>query len=418
MDITALHFEEPVLVKYKKEDGTYGIARVTKYPDDDCDSPRDWDGNIGKMVCWSSRHTLGDNHEYETPRHFLRSFFLETVMKAPHFGQPVISFIEDGLAKNVRFQDHDEDHPGCRVIEGRAEDDDEWVYVNDIAWPSDVSADRTWLASQCVDWLTMNEVRTIIKSMPDVLVLPLYIYEHSGVCLSTSPFNDPWDSGQVGYIYCTLEDAKKQWGIDPDQNTWKERAKAEMENEVEIYNTFLGGGCYRIAVENFAGDFSMLYKDCDPLFKDVEDGNCGGFFDGYDDDEAVNFIQEALGGDITDISDEEITAIRENYIQYVTSTQGNDADATQKREFFVDTPLGRLRVYAKTADDDPKNFPGVYIDLVGKDGKDGTTDSQMITCVEFESATQELQTCSWIVPGDEREPDALVTHEISVPDAD
>lgn len=39
-------------------------------------------------------------------------------------------------------------------------------------------------------------------------ILPVYMYDHSGITISVYPFNDPWDSGQIGYIYCTKKQAK------------------------------------------------------------------------------------------------------------------------------------------------------------------------------------------------------------------
>ena len=32
-------------------------------------------------------------------------------------------------------------------------------------------------------------------------ILPVYMYNHSGICISTTPFSCKWDSGQIGYIY-------------------------------------------------------------------------------------------------------------------------------------------------------------------------------------------------------------------------
>jgi hypothetical protein len=38
----------------------------------------------------------------------------------------------------------------------------------------------------------------------EMIVVPLYLYDHSGITMSTSPFSCPWDSGQVGYIWVPL----------------------------------------------------------------------------------------------------------------------------------------------------------------------------------------------------------------------
>ena len=45
------------------------------------------------------------------------------------------------------------------------------------------------------------------------IVLSLYLYDHSGITMRTSPFSCPWDSGQVGFIYCDKDDIRKNWGV-------------------------------------------------------------------------------------------------------------------------------------------------------------------------------------------------------------
>ena len=44
---------------------------------------------------------------------------------------------------------------------------------------------------------------------------------------------------------------------------------------------------------------------------------------------------------------------------------------TGGRDFILNTPVGAIRVYAKTADDNPKLFPGIYIDIL-RWGKEDT----------------------------------------------
>ncbi len=61
----------------------------------------------------------------------------------------------------------------------------------------------------------------------------------------------------------------------------------------------------------------------------------------------------------------------------------------KKRCFEVETPLGRLKVYAKQENDVPEDYPGVYVDLLGKDSDEAI----LLTCVEYNSAKQVLQTC-------------------------
>ncbi len=77
-----------------------------------------------------------------------------------------------------------------------------------------------------------------------------------------------------------------------------------------------------------------------------------------------------------------------------------------KREFYIDTPVGRLHVYAKSNVD-----PGVYIDLVGVPDADGELMDELLCCVEYESYTGVLQTVVY-QPGDD-EPVSILKYEMT-----
>lgn len=51
------------------------------------------------------------------------------------------------------------------------------------------------------------------KANDVAVTLPLYLYDHSGITMNTSGFSCPWDSGQVGVIYCTNADIRENWGV-------------------------------------------------------------------------------------------------------------------------------------------------------------------------------------------------------------
>lgn len=75
------------------------------------------------------------------------------------------------------------------------------------------------------------------------VVLPLFLYDHSGVGMSTDnsryPFNCPWDAGQVGWIYVEAATITEEWGKDE-----REQAAACLQSEVETYDQFLRGDVY------------------------------------------------------------------------------------------------------------------------------------------------------------------------------
>lgn len=75
-------------------------------------------------------------------------------------------------------------------------------------------------------------------------ILPLYLYDHSGITISTSSFQCNWDSGRVGFIYCTAKDVE---GLGPDWQT-EEHVYNILRGEVETYDQYLTGDIYSFEV--------------------------------------------------------------------------------------------------------------------------------------------------------------------------
>lgn len=153
--------------------------------DNSPDSPREWD-NLGTMVCWSRRYSLGDEHV------FMESIYSE----------------KDGSYTEIKDE------------------------------PDDF-----------LEWLTIY---------PSV-VLPIYKYEHGGICLSTSnasyPFNDMWDAGQIGWIYVTHEKIAKEYGWKRITNARRTRIEEYLKNEIKVYNMYLNGEVYGFEILDCHGEY-------------------------------------------------------------------------------------------------------------------------------------------------------------------
>ena len=87
-----------------------------------------------------------------------------------------------------------------------------------------------------------------------VVYLPVYMYDHSGLTISTEPFSCPWDSGQLGIIYITPEKIAEEW---PDGHK-PEDVLATLKEEVEQYNDYLSGQCYGFEIRFPGGSPAML----------------------------------------------------------------------------------------------------------------------------------------------------------------
>ena len=80
------------------------------------------------------------------------------------------------------------------------------------------------------------------------VVLSVYMYEHSGIALSTDnseyPFTDRWDSGQVGFIYCDYETIKKEYSIKRISKATIKRVKEVLNGEIKTYSQYLNNEVY------------------------------------------------------------------------------------------------------------------------------------------------------------------------------
>ncbi len=99
------------------------------------------------------------------------------------------------------------------------------------------------------DFLSAMEARVDIEGK--YAILPLYLYDHSGLSISTGSFRGravhaEWDSGQVGYIYAHIDNAKKEFGKSyiEKHGGEKEALIAFLEGEIEEYDKCLRGECY------------------------------------------------------------------------------------------------------------------------------------------------------------------------------
>jgi len=97
------------------------------------------------------------------------------------------------------------------------------------------------------EWLETSEGKGAI-------VLPLYLYDHSGITMSTGPFSCPWDSGQVGWIYATRETIRKEYSAKRITKKLRTKVVEVLQGEVKTYDEFLTGQVYGYVVEDAEGN--------------------------------------------------------------------------------------------------------------------------------------------------------------------
>lgn len=93
------------------------------------------------------------------------------------------------------------------------------------------------------------------------IALPMYMLDHSGLALSTEDFGDPWDSGQVGYIYVPLSRIKEFMALgdrDIDEEITSQVLDI-LKSEVKTYGAYLNGEAVRYEVLN---QHDEIVDDC------------------------------------------------------------------------------------------------------------------------------------------------------------
>lgn len=109
--------------------------------------------------------------------------------------------------------------------------------------PIDWLADKLGLGAQSEHNNTrLRELEE--RFIQDYVALPVYLYDHSGLALSTESFSCPWDSGQIGWIYVSKHDAQVEYGwseLTDAARAWVERV---LRAEVAAFSRYLAGDIY------------------------------------------------------------------------------------------------------------------------------------------------------------------------------
>ena len=115
------------------------------------------------------------------------------------------------------------------------------------------------------DWTDPDAFRQHLEAQKNAVVLPLFLFDHSGLAIATDPFHCPWDSGQIGWIWMPGDKALRAFGAGRRRLTSDVRihAEAALRSEVREYHQYLSNDVWCVRVVD---------EDGETL------DSCGGFF--------------------------------------------------------------------------------------------------------------------------------------------
>ena len=96
-------------------------------------------------------------------------------------------------------------------------------------------------------------------TLKDVIYLPVYMYDHSGITISTTPFSCSWDSGQIGYTYVTKEQIRKEYSVKRISLKLKEQISSILQSEIETLDQYLIGDVYGFTIEYDNGEINSCW---------------------------------------------------------------------------------------------------------------------------------------------------------------
>ena len=115
-----------------------------------------------------------------------------------------------------------------------------------------------------------------------------FLYDHSGLSISSGPFSCRWDSGWFGIVAGSVEQVKKEYGWKVLTQSRRKKIEEYLQNEIDTYNEYLHGEVY---------GFQVTPEDDDTEILD----SCWGFFgdDGLDQlkSECQAYIDDRIAED-------------------------------------------------------------------------------------------------------------------------
>ncbi len=88
-------------------------------------------------------------------------------------------------------------------------------------------------------WAHMGQ--QLAKKFNTAIILPLYLYDHSGITMATIPFYDRWNSGQVGFILVSRSAVARWFDVKYCTKKLIEKTRYILEEEVKEYDKYLTG---------------------------------------------------------------------------------------------------------------------------------------------------------------------------------
>lgn len=195
-------------------------------PDPDCMSPRSDDSALGTLLITARRYGFGDRDAAER----LRWAAYDGLTDLLRWRRPGLSHTYDAdddqlpcpRCRGAKPRSH------CRACEGTG-----WV-ENPYHTHSE--------PSQIMRLFENHADR--IRAAHRLCVVPVYVYDHSGIAIKPHPFSCGGDSGQVGWLFMTGAEVKEFTGARKLHACHYKQAEEAMAESLPVLQQWVNGDCW------------------------------------------------------------------------------------------------------------------------------------------------------------------------------
>lgn len=103
--------------------------------------------------------------------------------------------------------------------------------------------------------------------LKEYIALNLYLYDHSGLTISSGPFSCPWDSGWFGIVAVSIGKVKKEYGWKVLTAARRRKIEGYLQGEIDTYDSYLRGEVYGYRITP-VGDKGDVLDSCWVYFGD------------------------------------------------------------------------------------------------------------------------------------------------------
>lgn len=102
--------------------------------------------------------------------------------------------------------------------------------------------------------------------------VPVYMYSHSGVTINTTGFSCPWDSGQIGWICVSKDDALEAYCRKRFSSKLYDKISEHLISEIQTIDNWLTGEVYGYTIHK------LVDNECDEPYEEDSIDSCWGFY--------------------------------------------------------------------------------------------------------------------------------------------